>query len=342
MLMIYGAAGYTGGLIAREARRRGLPLVIAGRDGARLGALARELGCESRSFGLEDADRAAAELRGVSVLLNCAGPFIHTLPPLLGACLQTGAHYLDLAGEAEEHGLVAARDAELRERGVMAMPGVGFGVVPTDCAAALAAQKVPNATSLVIAYDTRGGASKGTLRTVLPSIHRTGVKRSRGVLVPARPGEQTRRMDLGAGPSSVVTNPWRADLVAAFASTGVPTIETYSTFPFAARLLMKLGWFLDTGLGKALVRAMIASAPEGPSTAERERGATFVVAEASDGTRSARVTIRGPEAYEVTIASAVAVAARVLEGAALAGHATPSKVLGPDFVASLPGMEIEA
>ena len=40
-LVIYGATGYTGELIAREAVRRGLRPVLAGRNAAAVAALAR-------------------------------------------------------------------------------------------------------------------------------------------------------------------------------------------------------------------------------------------------------------------------------------------------------------
>ena len=45
-LMIYGAAGYTGRMAAAHARAAGLPLVLAGRDGAPLAGLASALDAE--------------------------------------------------------------------------------------------------------------------------------------------------------------------------------------------------------------------------------------------------------------------------------------------------------
>src|SRR5688572_24943205 len=53
--LIYGANGYTGALIAREAVRRGLRPVLAGRDAPAVAALANELGLEARAFPLDDA-----------------------------------------------------------------------------------------------------------------------------------------------------------------------------------------------------------------------------------------------------------------------------------------------
>lgn len=54
--LIYGANGYTGELIAREAARRGLKPVLAGRGREDIEALARELELEARTFALDDAE----------------------------------------------------------------------------------------------------------------------------------------------------------------------------------------------------------------------------------------------------------------------------------------------
>ena len=58
-LLLYGANGYTGKLIAHEAVRQGLKPVLAGRNRAALDALAQELGLTRRVFGLERADEIA-------------------------------------------------------------------------------------------------------------------------------------------------------------------------------------------------------------------------------------------------------------------------------------------
>jgi len=42
--MIYGANGYTGEMIAREAKRRGLTPILAGRSANKVEPLSRELG----------------------------------------------------------------------------------------------------------------------------------------------------------------------------------------------------------------------------------------------------------------------------------------------------------
>ena len=50
--MIYGANGYTGHLIAVEAKRRGLEPVLAGRSAGPIHKLAAELGLPAQIFDL--------------------------------------------------------------------------------------------------------------------------------------------------------------------------------------------------------------------------------------------------------------------------------------------------
>ena len=128
-LLIYGANGYTGALIAREAVRRGEQPIIAGRNATAVKALSRELQLDSRVFGLEDAGEVESGLAGITAVLNRAGPFSHTALRMAEACLRTRAHYLDITGEEAVFDALAGRDAEARDRGVMLLPGVGFNVL---------------------------------------------------------------------------------------------------------------------------------------------------------------------------------------------------------------------
>jgi len=75
--LLYGANGYTGELTAREAVRRGLRPVLAARNAAAVERLGAELGLEVRAFELSPAAIATA-LRGVALVLHCAGPFSAT------------------------------------------------------------------------------------------------------------------------------------------------------------------------------------------------------------------------------------------------------------------------
>src|SRR2546423_520559 len=126
--MIYGAYGYTGELIARQALARGHRPLLAGRDGAKLAALARELGLPAVSVGLDQRSALLRALEQVSAVCHAAGPFVHTSEPLVEACLEARVHYLDITGELPVFASIFRRHAEAEERGVALLPGVGFDV----------------------------------------------------------------------------------------------------------------------------------------------------------------------------------------------------------------------
>ena len=91
MLMLYGANGYTGALIARRARARRAAIVLAGRNQAALAALGAELDLPVRCFAVDGAaSDIDAALRGTTAVLNCAGPFSATAAPLLSSSVKRG------------------------------------------------------------------------------------------------------------------------------------------------------------------------------------------------------------------------------------------------------------
>ena len=147
-ILIYGATGYTGKLIAKVAADQGARPILAGRNLAKVNAVARPLGLNARAFDLGDRARMDAAIKSVSVVLNVAGPFSATSRPVAGACLRNRVHYLDITGEIEVFEALAARDAEAKARGVMLLPGVGFDVVPSDCLVAHLKRRLPDANDL--------------------------------------------------------------------------------------------------------------------------------------------------------------------------------------------------
>ena len=105
--LIYGANGYTGSLIAREATRRGLRPVLAGRDAAAVAALGRELALEHRAFGLDDAVSLERGIADVAAVLNCAGPFVRTSHIVAAACLRSRAGHRGVADRWRAAGAAA-------------------------------------------------------------------------------------------------------------------------------------------------------------------------------------------------------------------------------------------
>ena len=304
-LVIYGASGYTGGLTARKARDAGLEPILAGRRAEALAPLAAELEGATRVFALDEPRAVDAALADAAVLLNCAGPFGATVAPLADACVRSGTHYLDLAGEVEQYELVRERGEQAEKAGVMLMPGVGFGIVPTDCVAVHLKRRLPSATRLEIAFQTVGEVSRGTAGAVLTGLHRMGVERRGGSYVPIRPGARRRKIDFGDGPVKTVTNPWRGDLCTAYHSTGIADIEAYVAPPGPVGAVMAstryTGWFLGSRVGQGLLRRAINRLPYGPSEQQLAEGYTRIWerVEDRDG-RSATARLRGPEAVSYT------------------------------------------
>src|SRR4249920_2630754 len=100
-ILIYGANGYTGALIAEEAARRGLKPVLGGRNRDALEVLAQRLRVTRRVFELTDRPTIPRDLDRAGLVLTRAGPFAYTAEALLEACLDAKVHYLDITGETD-------------------------------------------------------------------------------------------------------------------------------------------------------------------------------------------------------------------------------------------------
>lgn len=177
--MIYGANGYTGEMIAREAAKRGMRPILAGRNEAAIAELANKLSLPSRVFSLSNEAEILQGLNEVDLVLHCAGPFSETAEPMMMACLQTKTHYLDITGEISVFELAQSLGGKAKKQKVVLCPGVGFDVIPTDCVAARLHELLPDATHLALGFDSRSGLSAGTAKTTVEAM-KLGGTRSRG------------------------------------------------------------------------------------------------------------------------------------------------------------------
>lgn len=337
--LLYGAYGYTGRLIAREAVARGLTPVLAGRDRRKTEALARELDLEPRAFGLDDPVAIRRGIAGAAAVLHAAGPFIRTYRPLAEACLAAGAHYLDITGEIDVFEALAALDGRAREAGVALLPGVGFDVVPTDCAAARAASGVVAPQRLEIAFAASGGVSRGTARTMLLGITEPPRERRDGRIVPAA-GPRLRRIPFSDRERLGLCGSW-GDVATAFHSTGVPNVRAY--LPASERQLRRMRLarpLLALGPLRRLAAWWVGRTVDGPGERELAEGWARVWCEASGaGGETAVTELVTPNGYALTADAAVTAVQRLLASReAPAGFLTPSLAFGADFVDGLRGV----
>lgn len=342
-LAIYGANGYSGGLVARRATETGARPLLCGRDAAKLAALGNALGLPHRVARLDDAASLECAFAGARVVVNAAGPFSRTTSAVLDACMRVGAHYLDLSAEVPAIEALAQRHAEARERGVMIMPAVGFDVVATDCLAAHVARRLPGARRLAIAVTNLFFVTRGSAKTLLEAVDR-GLWRHDGALASLPLGSRERLFDYGDGPTASL-NVSLADLTTAYHSTGIPTVETYTEATPLMRSLLAacrgLGWAFRSGPAQAWLAACADLLPEHPDGGDRPRTMSVVAEAEGDAGRRAIARLHTPEAYAFTPIAATAVIERVLGGDVEPGFQTPARVYGPDFVVGIPGVTRE-
>lgn len=340
--LIYGANGYTGELAAREAVRRGLAPVLAGRNAERVAPLAESLGLEWRAFALEGEAELHAGLQGCGLVLNCAGPFSRTAGPMAAACLALGAHYLDVNGQIAVFESLHRLDAEARRADVVVLPGVGFDVVPSDCLAASLVEALPAAVSLTLAFEAGGGPSPGTAKTSLEGMRQGGCVRKEGRSQRVPLAWKSMRVPFAHGERAATTIPW-GDVYTAHVSTGVPDIEVYIALPEATlrrlRRLRFLRPLLAPGPVQRFLESRIEASVRGPSAETRERTACELWGEArtADG-RTASATMTTPNGYDLTVTAALGIVERLLQDGVEGGYYTPSLLMGSGYAATLPGV----
>ncbi len=332
--LIYGANGYTGELIAREAVRRGLKPILSGRSQNKIEPLAKELGLTFRTFSLEDKKSLEYTLKEVDFVLHCAGPFSLTSEKMVEACLRLGKHYTDITGEIAVFEAMARRDQRAKEANIMIMPGVGFDVVPSDCLALHLKNLLPSAIDLTLAFYGMGKISHGTLSTMTMNVGAGGAIRKDGKITKVPAAWKTREIDFGAVQKTGVTIPW-GDVSTAFYSTGIPNIEVYTVVPETNLRMMRLsryiGWLLST---KPVQNYLQKQIPEGgPNAEERARGKTYLWGEASDDNgNKVESRLICPEGYTMTALTALEIAEKILAGNFCVGFQTPAKCYGADLV----------
>jgi short subunit dehydrogenase-like uncharacterized protein len=317
-IVLYGATGYTGRLVADELGRRGLDYVLGGRDEEKLAQLGDERGAAVRVVPLEDAGGIRELLADARVVISCAGPFTLAGHALVRAAVETGTHYVDSTGEQpfikqvfDDHGPAAER------AGVALVPALGFDYAPGDCIARLTARGHEPLEELVVAYAVRSfGMSRGTMRSGLEIVKGGDVVYEDGDWRPAPFGvfrasfefpEPIGHKTMSRYPSGeVITVPRHTRTRRVVSMISASTIAPHATLaPIVPYTQPALALSLRTPLRGVLSRA-VGMLPEGPSDSDR-RAAEFTivaVARGEDGSERTGV-VRGSDVYGLTAATLV-------------------------------------
>jgi short subunit dehydrogenase-like uncharacterized protein len=355
-IVVYGATGYTGRLVAAELAEAGADFVVAGRNREKLEALAAEVEAEPQVAvaTLDDPGSLRALLADCAVVIDCAGPFVRYGEPVLRAAVETSTHYLDTTGEQpyiklafERYGPGAA------EAEVAVIPAMGFDYVPGDMIASLTSEGMGEVDQVTLHYSwQRFTPSQGTARTTLEILQGGDVEWTnmewrpasaavgRGTYDFPEPVGRQRMIRLPAGEQITVPRHVSTRNVRVMINAGA----------FSSDLLARLYSAVITPVGLAMrikplrraTGALISRLPEGPTDQQRQRMQWMIVCEAQRGQQTRKGVIRGADVYGITaalISRGALTAAR--PGFSGMGALAPSQAFAPkEFLADLDRFEI--
>ena len=178
-VIVYGATGFTGSLVAHYFARKGETerWAIAGRNRQKLEELRRELSnIDARWLGLpiieadsNDEDSLHAMAAQTKVVLTTAGPFIKYALPLVKACVEEGTHYCDITGEPDFVERTLEHHEQAKAKGIKVISCCGFDSIPHDLGAWLCARALPSDAPMTIRgfVRSKGTFSGGTFQTAI-------------------------------------------------------------------------------------------------------------------------------------------------------------------------------
>lgn len=342
-IVVFGATGYTGELVARELTERGAKPVLAARTRSKVEALAEELGAAGAEVAdVGDQGSVAALVAEGDVLASTVGPFSRFGGPAVEAAIGARAHYIDSTGEAPFIRKVFEQWGPRAEAsGSILLTAFGYDWVPGNHAAATVLEEAGDeAVSVDVGYFFKGGSNRrkdmfsgGTAASIVDVMLSPGFAFRDGALQTVRTG--ARHHELEAGGKKL-------------AGISAATTEAFSlprVYPQLRDINVWLGWFgpasgfmsratgvtsvatkvpgVKAGLARAALRM---GSSGGPSAEARAKSTSLWVAEAKDGGGKilARAELEGPNGYTLTGALIAEAAIRVANGAA-----SGSGALGP-------------
>jgi short subunit dehydrogenase-like uncharacterized protein len=138
-ILLYGATGFSGALIAAEGETRGMTrqgnvcrMTVAARDGRELRNVAEKHKMDFRVFGLDRQHEILKQLDGFDTVINAAGPFALTARALVSAALEARCHYVDINGELDVYRNIDDLAPKADQRGVAIVSGAGVTAAASD------------------------------------------------------------------------------------------------------------------------------------------------------------------------------------------------------------------
>jgi hypothetical protein len=178
-VVIYGASGYTGRLIAEYLREFNLPFVAAGRDAKRIAeAIEYVPGIDTIEYEVVEVEHTVEALTelftGAKVICNTVGPFASYGDEVVQAALAAGCHYLDTTGE--QNWVLHAKQSysqKFADEGLLLAPSTAYMHSVSDIAAnvVLETDGIDSLELLTLFSGTPTFASTQSIFTILAADH---------------------------------------------------------------------------------------------------------------------------------------------------------------------------
>ena len=183
-IVVVGASGFTGQLVVEYLAEKypvDAPLrwAVAGRNKEKLGSVIAQYCTSGKQPAVIVADNsnrdALRELaRNTRVVLTTVGPYAKYGSELVAACVESGTHYCDLAGEPQWiRQMIDKHHSDAVQSGAKIVHSCGFDSIPSDIGVfflqreARAAYAEPCEEITLLVKALKGGASGGTLASML-------------------------------------------------------------------------------------------------------------------------------------------------------------------------------
>ena len=316
-IVLFGATGYTGRLVAEAMVERGLRPVLAARDGDRLHDLAAALGADLETLTADVSEPASvtALVEKGDVLVSTVGPFVRWGAPAAAAASTVGAHYIDSTGEPPFIREVFERYGAAAERSEAAMlTAFGYDWVPGNLAGALALSRAGEAATRV---DTgyfvggSGGFSGGTMASMAGVMNAPSFAFRDGRVQTERGAKRARSFSFGPKTRSGISVGSSEHFALPRLAPGLREVNVYlGWFGPASRGMQALSAGMSLGmklpgasrLWDTATQRFVKGSSGGPDAAARARQTSHIVAIAYDSAdrELAEVHLTGGDPYGFT------------------------------------------
>ena len=326
-VLVLGATGFTGRLVAHELAGHGVAMVLGGRSRERLEQLAASLpgDNEVRTGTPSEPATLAPLFEGVSVVVNTVGPFTDLGEPVVEAAVDAGVHYLDTTGEQGFMLRVLERfDGRARDAAVAVVCAQAFEYALGCCACGVAVSELGGRADAVEVYYRVEGmkTSPGTRRSIMRALSQPMMSWVDGRPVTERPAQVVSEVVWPgeSRPLQAISFPG-GEPVQVPQRNPVGTVRSFMLLPpkeiRRVRMMRPLLGLMGAKPIQALADALAKKGSSGPDEASRAACRFGVLARARRGGETYGCFVEGGDPYGITAVIAALGARRLLEAAPL-------------------------